>query len=656
MADLKSLPSVSDLAAGLHDQMERAARKQAAEEARAKAAQAQEEAAMKAREPFQILHKADVRSPDPAFVMEGSDGELYGSCVSGRFASGILFRMRPDGSNFEILHTFEGPEERLVVNSLIIAKDGTLYGSTTQKFQLNNTPAEGNTGSVNASLFMFVPATREFTVLYSAVDRRDGWKDVLSRPEVSAATPEGILYGKCDDRMVFRFSTKERVLDVILDATWTICQFRKDGSQTVMLFGQDSNHQVSTNPKQYQTTGSLLLVGDRLYTVTEKGGRADQGKIASLGLNGEDYRTVYDFASQSPEGCNPSRSLVLGPNNMLYGICEEGAAQGKGSIFSINLNGENCRPILTFNHDIYPGSLLALDGQGSLYFWITRGRLELCRMQINNRQATALYRNSDDTGASPTSLVCGHNQLYGTLGANVFSFRLIGDSGFSQVKPNGQNDSFREDSARRQVASEKPTAPLAQPAADTDEVRAPTRNVDQEATEDQAPSAQGIVDAEQPPTANMQAPANSNLAAARPNINSETGSGFSPGQEATGASKARFILTLNSALDNHDWQTLTRYTLNGMTNYFGHNRATNAFIRRDMEGDARNYRVCSSRPELSTFRSWTTNDGLTHDEIELYTEALEVSGKQHHAHCLLEVIYEPEKSYAIYSLELRVIR
>jgi uncharacterized protein YggE len=52
MTDLKSLPSDLNLATGLHDQLERTARKQAVEEARVKAARLAEEAEMKARQSF----------------------------------------------------------------------------------------------------------------------------------------------------------------------------------------------------------------------------------------------------------------------------------------------------------------------------------------------------------------------------------------------------------------------------------------------------------------------------------------------------------------------------------------------------------------------------------------------------------------------------
>ena len=101
---------------------------------------------------------------------------------------------------------------------------------------------------------------------------------------------------------------------------------------------------------------------------------------------------------------------------------------------------------------------------------------------------------------------------------------------------------------------------------------------------------------------------------------------------------AEFVLSVNRALNEHDWVTITRYTVDGETNYFGHGKVTNAFIRRDMEGDLKTYRWTRSKPEPATFKTWTAN-GLTYDSIELQAEALEVSGKYHHAHCLFTIGY-----------------
>jgi hypothetical protein len=159
--------------------------------------------------------------------VQGPDGELYGAGVAGRFATGVLFRMRPDGTQYEILHRFEDAEESQIVRSLVIAKDGTLYGTT---WATSSSPRKmPGIVPVTASLFCCAAGTHEYSPLSAAHERSDGWRDVLSRPLVSVVTPDGTLFGKCSEQMVFRFSTKKRSMDVILDSNSpNASSFKKD--------------------------------------------------------------------------------------------------------------------------------------------------------------------------------------------------------------------------------------------------------------------------------------------------------------------------------------------------------------------------------------------------------------------------------------------
>jgi hypothetical protein len=129
-------------------------------------------------------------------------------------------------------------------------------------------------------------------------------------------------------------------------------------------------------------------------------------------------------------------------------------------------------------------------------------------------------------------------------------------------------------------------------------------------------------------------------------------------------SAASFVIAVDQAFDNHDWQTLTRFTVDGLVNYFGHRYATNAYIARDMQGDARNYAWVHSTPYPSTFthevsdeysRRW--NGAMLYDSINVYSEALEKSGRLHKATTRLTVGYTVDSTgrIAIYSLTLKVL-
>jgi hypothetical protein len=119
--------------------------------------------------------------------------------------------------------------------------------------------------------------------------------------------------------------------------------------------------------------------------------------------------------------------------------------------------------------------------------------------------------------------------------------------------------------------------------------------------------------------------------------------------------ESAFIVKLIQALDERDWSLVTTYTIDGATDYFGHRRASNAFIRKDIEGDARTYRWSKSHPDLSTFHRSVSGNAV-YESIEEGTESLEYAGRHHHAHCLFEISYRDGDPPGIYSLSLKVLR
>lgn len=71
---------------------------------------------------------------DPTDLLEGSDGWLYGSTAFGGSAGnprwGTVFKLRPDGSGYQILRAFSiAPEEGGQVYGLMEGSDGALYGT-----------------------------------------------------------------------------------------------------------------------------------------------------------------------------------------------------------------------------------------------------------------------------------------------------------------------------------------------------------------------------------------------------------------------------------------------------------------------------------------------------------------------------------------------
>lgn len=143
----------------------------------------------------------------------------------------------------------------------------------------------------------------------------------------------------------------------------------------------------------------------------------------------------------------------------------------------------------------------------------------------------------------------------------------------------------------------------------------------------------------------------------RPGFGSQNSDAVGQGQlSSTGNAQGSLILRLSSAIDAHDYATVLSFIPNGRTDYFGHRNASSAFIEKDMQGDARNYRWAKSVPDFSTFRTFTDGNGIVHQSIQMETAAEEVSGKRHHAFVQMEISYRDEDPPSILSMELRVIR
>jgi hypothetical protein len=98
-----------------------------------------------------------------------------------------------------------------------------------------------------------------------------------------------------------------------------------------------------------------------------------------------------------------------------------------------------------------------------------------------------------------------------------------------------------------------------------------------------------------------------------------------------------FLLGIGAILTNHDYARLSHY-LPETTYYFGRRNTTKAWIRNDMENDARTYAWCRTAPDLSTYYEWSDANGNTHQAINEETWEQERAGRLHHAHCRFEIV------------------
>jgi uncharacterized repeat protein (TIGR03803 family) len=99
-----------------------------------------------------------------------------------------------------------------------------------------------------------------------------------------------------------------------------------------------------------QCPNPLILSGTTLYGAATDGGILGRGTIFSVNLNGTSFTNLHNFGSSpsSADGANPYASLVQSGNN-LYGTASGGGSApstGNGTIFRLSLPSPNIPPQL----------------------------------------------------------------------------------------------------------------------------------------------------------------------------------------------------------------------------------------------------------------------------------------------------------------------
>ena len=93
---------------------------------------------------------------------------------------------------------------------------------------------------------------------------------------------------------------------------------------------------------------ALTSDGNTLYGATDAGGKGGNGTIFSIGTDGTAFKVLHSFspvtgsgftnADGAQPGRGPGQRLALS-GNTLYGVAQEGGANGVGTVYSINTDG-----------------------------------------------------------------------------------------------------------------------------------------------------------------------------------------------------------------------------------------------------------------------------------------------------------------------------
>ena len=248
-------------------------------------------------------------NPDPKALVQGTDGNLYGTAqAGGANSSGTVFKMTPAGALTTLYNFCSLPscaDGNSPVPGLVLGTDGNFYGMS----------AGGGAYGVGTA-FKITPEG-VLTTLHS-FDTTDGSYPFSRLTEGT----DGSFYGT---------TSFGRNVD------WgTVFKITPDGTLTTLY-----NFCSETNCTDGATAYDGLAEGQdgNFYGTTWQGGANNVGTVFKITPEGA-LSKLYSFCTQNscPGGYNPVW-LTLGANGNFYGTTYAGAANGGGAVFEVTPGG-----------------------------------------------------------------------------------------------------------------------------------------------------------------------------------------------------------------------------------------------------------------------------------------------------------------------------
>jgi uncharacterized repeat protein (TIGR03803 family) len=243
-----------------------------------------------------VINEDGIGSTSP--LIAGADNYFYGTAANGGpSGNGTVFRVRFDGTGFEVLHAFtaivESDSSTLPTNEdgatpiagLTDGQDGRLYGVTNLGGEFGN-----------GTLYAIDPVSRVFSVLHDF----DGFKGARPTGELLLAQ-DGKLYGTT--------ATGGTNAGGTVTTAGTLYSIARDGTGFTSLLSLDGAD--GSTP-----TGRLLQLNDTTFVgVAQGGGRCSQGTLFQFSLTGAEVDGITNCGQRRNSGSGsmaPGLLLLLG--------------------------------------------------------------------------------------------------------------------------------------------------------------------------------------------------------------------------------------------------------------------------------------------------------------------------------------------------------
>lgn len=273
----------------------------------------------------------------PAVLAAAPDGTLFGATsAGGEFKKGVIFRLKPDGSDYKILRPIEGGQgDGSYPNSIWVGKDGAVYGSM-----------QGECKGYGA-VFRCAADGSDYNILHAFTGNRDG-----ASPVILSVDPDGTLFGLC-------LNTSQRPIGIF--------RVNPDGNDFKMVY------------ESQPPPGGNYVTGVGMYTDGGDGyfyGVSAQ-TIFKVKKDGSAYAVVREFQGPPRDINWADRAPILGSDGMLYGIASSGGKSEGGVIYKIGRDGSGYALIINPGDEALGPRALAEGPDGKLYVLAGKGLIRV---------------------------------------------------------------------------------------------------------------------------------------------------------------------------------------------------------------------------------------------------------------------------------------